>query len=119
MTGHLVFVACPPQYVVISLYLNQRVSNHCMLFLDLFHLGPDRLHTAEDRVQELLAMLFIVLFFGFGQYVWYVQRPSGQRFLHILLYLQGTSYLLGQGFSAYFVLKFALQRGKGEKREGV
>ena len=76
MTGHLVFVACPPQYVVISLYLNQRVSNHCMLFLDLFHLGPDRLHTAEDRVQELLAILFIVLFYlrGFGQYV---QRPMG------------------------------------------
>ena len=33
--------------------------------------------------------------------------------------LQGSSYLLGQRFSAYFVLKVAPQRGEGEKREGV
>ena len=30
-----------------------------------------------------------------------------------------ASYLLGQRFSACFVLKFALQRGEGEKREEV
>ena len=33
--------------------------------------------------------------------------------------VQGSSYFLGQRFSACFVLKFALQREEGEKREGV
>ena len=33
--------------------------------------------------------------------------------------VQGSSYLLGQRFRACFVLKFALQRGEGEKRDGV
>ena len=33
--------------------------------------------------------------------------------------LQGWSNLFGQRFGACFVFKFALQRGEGEKREGV
>ena len=38
----------------------------------------------------------------------------------ITLYcVQGTRYLWWQWFSACFVLKFAVQRGEGEKREGV
>ena len=32
------------------------------------------------------------------------------------MYIQGSSYLLGQRFSAYFVLKLPPQRGEGEKR---
>ena len=33
--------------------------------------------------------------------------------------LQGSSYLLGQRLRACFILKFALQSGEGEKREGM
>ena len=36
-----------------------------------------------------------------------------------MIYIQGLRYLLGQRFSASFVLKLASQRGEGEKREGV
>ena len=42
-----------------------------------------------------------------------VLTPSQFKFCHI----QGSSYLLVQRFSTCFVLKFALQRGDGEKRE--
>ena len=41
------------------------------------------------------------------------------RWAQVKQQLQGSSYLLGQRFCACFVLKLALQRGEGEKREGV
>ena len=43
------------------------------------------------------------------------KKPPNQ---HYSTY-RGSSYLLGQRFSACFVLKFALHSGMGEKREGV
>ena len=47
---------------------------------------------------------------------------SGTEIVHCvdcLDHVQRGSYVLGQRFGACFVMIFALQRGEGEKREGV
>ena len=42
-------------------------------------------------------------------------RSAGKGVLLLTSYRQRSFYLLGQRFHACFVLKFALQRGEGEK----